>query len=74
MSNEADMVAEFREVQEVAVALEIEQRRIAEEFQEGSPYCVECGLPIPEARREALPWATLCVPCKELEDVMNRHR
>jgi len=74
MSNDADMAAEIIEEQDAAMALEIEQRRIAEESQEGSPYCVECGLPIPEARREALPWATLCVPCKELEDVMNRHR
>lgn len=27
--------------------------------------CVECGEPIPEARREALPGVQLCVTCQE---------
>jgi DnaK suppressor protein len=25
--------------------------------------CISCGRPIPEARLEARPWATLCVEC-----------
>ena len=26
--------------------------------------CSNCGKPIPEARLEALPWATLCIDCQ----------
>lgn len=35
--------------------------------------CAVCGKPIPEARLEALPEATWCVPCMEKEDVRDRH-
>ncbi|HBT3253703.1 TPA: TraR/DksA family transcriptional regulator [Klebsiella aerogenes] len=28
-------------------------------------YCVECGEPIPEARRQAYPGCTMCVSCLE---------
>lgn len=30
----------------------------------GSPICLECGDPIPEARRKALPGVVHCVVCK----------
>jgi DnaK suppressor protein len=30
--------------------------------------CVNCGAPIPEERLEAMPWATLCIDCKRLEE------
>ena len=30
--------------------------------------CVNCGAPIPEARLEAMPWATLCIDCKRREE------
>lgn len=30
--------------------------------------CRECGAPIPEARRRAVPGVTLCVDCQEEED------
>lgn len=30
--------------------------------------CEECGEPIPEARREALPGVRKCIACQELED------
>lgn len=30
--------------------------------------CAECGDPIPEARRQALPGVRRCVPCQEEED------
>jgi DnaK suppressor protein len=30
--------------------------------------CLECGEPIGEARLKALPSATLCIDCKELQD------
>jgi DnaK suppressor protein len=25
--------------------------------------CIKCGMPIPEERLQAVPWAALCVPC-----------
>jgi phage/conjugal plasmid C-4 type zinc finger TraR family protein len=35
---------------------------------EGTDACVECGDPIPEARRRALPGATTCVSCQSDRD------
>jgi phage/conjugal plasmid C-4 type zinc finger TraR family protein len=31
-------------------------------------HCEQCGAPIPEARRAAMPGVRLCVPCQEAED------
>jgi DnaK suppressor protein len=30
--------------------------------------CVNCGEPIQKRRLEAVPWATLCVACQELQE------
>jgi|SRR5688572_12548930 DnaK suppressor protein len=30
--------------------------------------CVNCGAQIPVERLEAMPWATLCIDCKRLEE------
>jgi phage/conjugal plasmid C-4 type zinc finger TraR family protein len=30
--------------------------------------CVDCGAPIPEARREAVPGVQRCIPCQEEDD------
>lgn len=30
--------------------------------------CAECGKPIPEARRQAVPGVRLCVGCQKMED------
>jgi phage/conjugal plasmid C-4 type zinc finger TraR family protein len=35
---------------------------------EGSEHCVECGDPIPEGRRRALPGVTTCVACQSGRD------
>jgi phage/conjugal plasmid C-4 type zinc finger TraR family protein len=35
---------------------------------ESATHCDECGAPIPEARRAALPGVRLCVPCQEKAD------
>ena len=32
------------------------------------PYCEECGEPIPEARRKAVPGVRLCVDCQAEQD------
>ena len=31
---------------------------------ESSTHCIECGEPIPERRRQALPGVRTCVPCQ----------
>ncbi len=35
---------------------------------QGSEDCIECGDPIPEARRRAIPGVTTCVPCQSGRD------
>lgn len=35
---------------------------------EGAEHCEECGDPIPEARRQAIPGVRLCVACQEAHD------
>ena len=40
---------------------------------EGTVECVECGEPIPEARRKALPGARTCVPCQSGRDARVVH-
>ncbi|TKI07435.1 DksA/TraR family C4-type zinc finger protein [Martelella alba] len=47
---------------------EVRRARQALSHGEGSAYCRECGDPIPEARRRALPGAQLCLPCQAQHD------
>ena len=35
--------------------------------------CVECGDPIPERRRQALPGVKLCIECQSGEDARVQH-
>jgi phage/conjugal plasmid C-4 type zinc finger TraR family protein len=35
---------------------------------DGADFCDECGEPIPEARRKALPSARTCVACQQQRD------
>ncbi|RKJ83780.1 TraR/DksA family transcriptional regulator [Aeromonas veronii] len=32
-------------------------------------HCEECGAPIPEARRQAIPGVRLCAPCKGRQEL-----
>jgi RNA polymerase-binding protein DksA len=34
--------------------------------------CIKCGKQIPQARLEALPYALMCVSCKQAEEKLNR--
>lgn len=34
--------------------------------------CVDCGDPIPQPRREAVPWATRCAYCQERHELQRR--
>jgi len=39
----------------------------------GRSDCEECGDPIPEARRQAMPGARLCIHCQSRQDAQNRY-
>jgi DnaK suppressor protein len=53
------------QLQEVLADIERAQAKLAD----GSyGTCDGCGEPIPEARLEALPWATECVACRSAHD------
>jgi phage/conjugal plasmid C-4 type zinc finger TraR family protein len=39
----------------------------------GTTDCVECGAPIPEGRRNALPGVRLCVSCQDQNDRRTSH-
>lgn len=39
---------------------------------ESLKYCEECGEPIPEARRKALPGVRKCIACQEAEDTEQK--
>uniref|UniRef100_A0A914Y5K8 DksA C4-type domain-containing protein n=1 Tax=Panagrolaimus superbus TaxID=310955 RepID=A0A914Y5K8_9BILA len=34
--------------------------------------CEECGAPIPQARREAIPGVRLCIHCQQEKDLQNQ--
>jgi phage/conjugal plasmid C-4 type zinc finger TraR family protein len=38
----------------------------------GSTHCAECGDGIPQARRDAVPGARLCISCQEIQDRDSR--
>ncbi len=40
---------------------------------ESAQYCDECGEPIPEKRRKALPGVRRCVECQSGKDAFVRH-
>ena len=40
---------------------------------ESETHCQECGEPIPEARRRAVPGVRFCVPCQSERDTSAAH-
>ena len=46
----------------------VKRARDALSSEGGLAECMDCGEPIPKARRDALPGVTRCVPCQELVD------
>ena len=40
---------------------------------ESPTHCTECGEPIPERRRQAVPGTRLCVPCQSERDASPAH-
>jgi len=65
----AEVEAQFR-----ADALEEQRRRAALPQRASAEYCEasDCGQPIPERRRAALPGVALCVECQERLERMGR--
>lgn len=47
---------------------EVQRARSALPQGESLTHCEECGAPIPEPRRKALPGVRLCVACQEEQD------
>ena len=39
---------------------------------ESLEFCEECGAPIPEARRKAMPGVRLCIDCQQEADKQNK--
>lgn len=60
---------------EASIAEELERMR-ARSGPEGESAvdCVECGEPIPEARRKALPGVKLCIDCQQERDAVFKPR
>lgn len=38
---------------------------------DGSDDCLECGIEIPRARRDAAPWAVCCIDCQSLREIRH---
>ena len=53
---------------ESSIEDEVQRARSALPKGESLSHCEECGSPIPEARRKALPGVRLCVDCQERRD------
>ena len=60
MADEADVAAQWQQMQ-IEEALSSRPRLDGH----SAAVCDECGEPIPEARRDAIPGVRLCVSCQE---------
>lgn len=56
-----------------SVADAVERARLALGNGTALTECEECGEPIPEARRLAVPGVRRCVPCQEARDAEDRY-
>lgn len=56
-----------------SVADAVERARRALEAGDGRAECEDCGEPIPEARRRAVPGVRRCVACQEAHDADDRY-
>lgn len=68
MSDEVDYAQEVIEVCEQAMIQTI--RSVLQS--EGSSHCESCGEPIPDRRRQAVPWATTCATCQTIIEHRKR--
>ena len=49
-------------------------QRAARQSGRSASHCRDCGEPIPEARRQAMPGVTLCVECQTVREHQGRKR
>lgn len=49
-------------------------QRAAHPAGRSASHCLDCGAPIPEARRQAVPGVTLCVECRTAQEHQGRTR
>ncbi|CAM3837958.1 TraR/DksA C4-type zinc finger protein [Vreelandella rituensis] len=42
--------------------------------QANKPECEDCGLEIPQQRREIAPWAETCTECQSIREQRGKHR
>lgn len=69
MSDAIDM-AQRRAEEELARNL---QRVTARAVHPSASFCEECGDPIPEARRRAVPGVLCCITCQEVLELKSKH-
>lgn len=60
----ADIIDTAAEIEELQRNAALSTHRINRNAV-SAEYCIECGDPIPEARRQAYPGCTMCVSCLE---------
>ena len=69
----------------MADSMDLAQRRAEEELARNlqrvtvravhpsASFCEECGDPIPEARRRAVPGGKCCITCQEILELKSKH-
>lgn len=69
MADNADIAADLME-RRMQAAL---SSRLSLRIPNPDPECEDCGHEIPQARREAAPWATTCIECQSIREERGRH-
>ena len=69
MPDPADIAQEIIEQREAALVAAVPRYTGV-----SAPYCAECDVAIPEARRVALPGVKLCVLCAELVEAQQKFK
>lgn len=70
MADNADIAAELME-RRMEAAL---SSRLSLYIPNPDPECEDCGQEIPQARRDAAPWATTCIECQGIREQKARQK
>lgn len=68
MADECDMA---QRMEKLHLKMALKNAGSTTSKREASHYCDECGDPIPETRRQAVPGVRLCVHCQEDADACH---
>jgi len=60
MATEDDDLESYAKIQEQQLKAQIVELKASSTIE-----CVDCGEPIPQARKQAAPWAIRCIDCEE---------